>query len=58
MAWTWLARAIVGGETIVEPHIATMRHAEHARPQLGCPLCRPETTRKRLGRLDERSSAS
>ena len=41
MAWVWLARAITSGETIAEPHIATMRHAEHLRPHLGCPLCGP-----------------
>jgi len=54
MAWVWLARAITSGETIAEPHIATMRHAEHLRPHPGCPLCRPVAPR-RLGRLDERS---
>ena len=56
MAWVWLARAISGGEMIAEPHITTMRHAEHVRPRLGCPLCAPATSRRRLGRLDERSS--
>ena len=56
MAWVWLARAINGGETIAEPHIATMRHVEHLRPRLGCPLCEPAARRRRLGRLDERSS--
>jgi hypothetical protein len=55
MAWAWLARAITGGETIAEPHIITMRHAEHLRPQLACPLCAPVAPRRRLGRLDERS---
>jgi hypothetical protein len=54
MAWVWLARAVTSGETIAEPHIATMRHAEHLRPHLGCPLCRPVASR-RQGRLDERS---
>ncbi len=55
MAWVWLARAITSGETIAEPHITAMRHAEHLRPHLGCPLCGPIATRRRLGRLDERS---
>ena len=57
MAWTWLAKAVTGGETIAEPHITQMRHAEHLRPEAGCPLCRPVMTHKRLGRLDERSSS-
>jgi hypothetical protein len=55
MAWVWLARAITGGETIAEPHITTMRHTEHLRPHLGCPLCGPVGPRRRLGRLDQRS---
>jgi len=57
MAWSWLASAVTGGETIPEPHITTMRHAEHVRPETGCPLCRPVLTHKRLGRLDERSGS-
>ena len=39
MAWSWFARAVTGGEAIAEPSIVAMRHLDHTRPALGCPIC-------------------
>lgn len=55
MAWVWLARAITGGETIAEPDIVAMRHAEHAHPRLGCPLCAADRAPGLRHKLDERT---
>jgi hypothetical protein len=39
MAWAWFARAVTAGEVIVEPSLALLRHVDHMRPVLGCPIC-------------------
>jgi hypothetical protein len=39
MAWSWFARAVTRGEAIAEPSIVAMRHLDHLRPALGCPIC-------------------
>ena len=39
MAWSSFARAVTRGEAIAEPSIVAMRHLDHTRPALGCPMC-------------------